>query len=247
MSSDDRVIKSIGFDADDTLWHTENMFQDTQIRLSEMMNAYADKEAVQEHLHRIEVENVKIFGYGIKGFTLSMIETSITMSGGHVTSAEIREIIQMGKRMLEAPLVLMPHAETVLSNLKRHYHLVLITKGDLLDQTNKIDKSGLGGYFDAIEVVSEKDEVSYSRVYESHNIDPSSFMMIGNSIPSDIVPVLNLGGYAVHIPYKTTAIHERFEGQIENGRFCRAYQLTDVPVLVHSLNRPITKNSSNVI
>lgn len=240
-------IDTIGFDADDTLWHTENMFQETQVRLAEMMRRYADDNAVHNHLHAIEVENVKVFGYGIKGFTLSMIETAITMSKGAVTSSEIHEIIAMGKQMLQSPLTLMPHAETVLANLKRRYTLLLITKGDLLDQTNKIDKSGLADYFDGVEVVSEKDEKSYAAVLKRHSVDPNRFMMVGNSIPSDIEPVLALGGFAVQVPYQFTAVHELFDGNIDNPRFFRADCLSDIPGLVERVHRPITGNSTSVI
>ncbi len=247
MTNSNTGIGVIGFDADDTLWHTENLFQETQLRLAEMMCQYADDKAVQNHLHETEVKNVKVFGYGIKGFTLSMIETAITMSQGNVTSGEIHEIIQMGKRMLQAPLTLMPHAETVLANLKNSHSLILITKGDLLDQTNKVDKSGLSHYFDGVEVLSEKNEVSYAAVFERYAIDPAHFMMVGNSIPSDVEPILGLGGYAVHIPYKVTAIHEVFDGSIENEKFFKAECLSEMPSLVSRLNKSITKNSSVVI
>lgn len=247
MIDADRAITTIGLDADDTLWHTETLFQDTQLRLAEMMCRYADERAVQARLHAIEIENVKVFGYGIKGFTLSMIETAITLSQGHVTSDEIHEIVGMGKRMLQAPLTLMPHVETVLANLNRQFRLLLITKGDLLDQTNKVDKSGLSGYFEGVEVVSEKDNASYTAVFDRYEIKPTHFMMIGNSIPSDIEPVLNLGGYAVHVPYQITAIHELHDGKIENERFFKAGSLSEVPGLVGRLNHSITKNSSIVI
>ncbi len=243
MTQPETKIETIGFDADDTLWHTENMFQETQTRLAEMMRGYASDEAVQKHLHSIEVENVKVFGYGIKGFTLSMIETAITMSKGAVTSEEIHEIIVMGKRMLQSPLTLMPHAETVLANLKRRFRLLLITKGDLLDQTNKVDKSGLADSFDGIEVVSEKNPQSYATVLERYDVDPARFMMVGNSIPSDVEPVLTLGGYAVHVPYQFTAVHEIFDGRIDNSRFFKAECLSEIPGLAERLNRAITKNS----
>ncbi|MEQ9487539.1 MAG: HAD family hydrolase [Alphaproteobacteria bacterium] len=247
MTQINTEIDTIGFDADDTLWHTENMFQETQTRLAEMMRRYAADDAVQNHLHEIEVENVKVFGYGIKGFTLSMIETAITMSKGAVTSAEIHEIISMGKRMLKSPLTLMPHAETVLANLKRRHTLLLITKGDLLDQTNKVDKSGLADYFDGVEVLSEKDEKSYAAVLKRHSVDPSRFLMVGNSIPSDIEPVLDLGGFAVQVPYQFTAVHELFDGKIDNPRFFRTDCLSEIPGLMERFRRPITRNPSSVI
>lgn len=241
------AIRTIGLDADDTLWHTETLFQETQSRLAEMMCRYADERAVQARLQATEIENVKVFGYGIKGFTLSMIETAITLSQGNVTPEEIHEIVGMGKRMLRAPLTLMPHVETVLANLNRRFRLILITKGDLLDQTNKVDKSGLGEYFEGVEVVSEKDKSSYTAVFDRYEIDPANFMMIGNSIPSDIEPVLNLGGYAVHVPYQITAIHELHDGTIESERFFKAGSLSEVPGLIARLNLSITKNSSIVI
>ena len=246
MTNDNMKIVTIGFDADDTLWHTENMFQETQVRLAEMMCRYADDKAVQDHLHETEVQNVKVFGYGIKGFTLSMIETAISMSKGKVTSEEIHEIIAMGKKMLKAPLTLMPHVETVLANLKHNHPLYLITKGDLLDQGNKVDKSGLSHFFDGVEIVSEKNQETYAAVFQRHAIDPAHFMMIGNSIPSDVEPVLGLGGYAVHVPYKSTAVHELFEGTIDSEKFFEANSLSDIPRLVRKLNGQFTKKSSIV-
>lgn len=231
------MIEVIGVDADDTLWHTENMFQETQRRLEDMLAAHAPREEVEERMHATELANVKLFGYGIKGFTLSMVETAIQISKGGITGDEVHEILMMGKKMLEAPIELMPHVETVLNTLGQDHRLVLITKGDVLDQTNKIDKSGLGELFDAVEIVQEKDEANYRAVLDRHGIEADTFLMVGNSVPSDVQPVLDIGGYGVHVPYRHVAVFERHRNDPEHDRFHRIKALSDLPALVRGLAR----------
>ncbi|WP_425405221.1 HAD family hydrolase [Hwanghaeella sp.] len=226
------MISEIGFDADDTLWHCENMFFETQARLEEILEQYAPREEVEAKLHDTELQNVRLFGYGIKGFTLSMVETAVQISGGKITGDEVHEILMMGKSMLDAPVELIPNVRTVLASLQDRYRLILITKGDVLDQTNKIDKSGLGDFFDQIEVVQKKDVDSYRDVLTRHEVDPTQFLMIGNSIPSDVLPVLELGGWGVHVPYRHTAVFERHEDDPPHDRFRRLESLSDLPALV---------------
>lgn len=209
----------IAFDADDTLWHTEQLFQDVQNRLYEMMSAYASVEEVQAHFHDMEMTNVRLFGYGVKGFTLSMVESAIEISNQKISATHIHEIVMLGKRILDAPLDLFAHVEDVLIELKKNHRLFLITKGDVLDQRNKIEKSGLEKLFEKTIVVQEKDVETYRQVFEEHDIDPHSVMMVGNSLKSDILPILEMGGQAVYIPYHVTAHFEKVEEKIDHPQF----------------------------
>lgn len=229
------MVTVIGFDADDTLWHCENMFFETQARLEAILEQHAPRAEVEAKLHDTELANVRLFGYGIKGFTLSMVETAVQISGGKITGDEVHEILMMGKAMLDAPVELMPNVRTVLASLQDRYRLILITKGDVLDQTNKIDKSGLGDFFDRIEVVQRKDVASYRDVLARHEIDAESFLMIGNSIPSDVLPVLELGGWGVHVPYRHTAVFERHEDDPKHDRFRRVESVKELPGLLSEL------------
>ncbi|MDJ0684739.1 MAG: HAD hydrolase-like protein [Alphaproteobacteria bacterium] len=229
------MILDIGFDADDTLWHTESLFQETQARLEDILAQYAPREEVEARLHKTELANVRLFGYGIKGFTLSLVETAIEVSNGQVKASEIQELLMMGKAMLDAPIDLMPGVHAVLETLRAEHRLFLITKGDVLDQTNKIDKSGLGLYFDALEVVQEKSVESYADLFEKHSVRAPHFLMIGNSIPSDVLPVLELGGFGVHVPYHITAVFERADNDPAHDRFHRLDALAELPDLVAQL------------
>jgi len=229
------TLLDIGFDADDTLWHCEHLFAETQAELQEILVKHAPEDEVEAKLHATELENVKLFGYGIKGFTLSMVETAVQISHGRVTGDEVHRILMMGKRMLEAPVDLMPGIRDVLEALRGSYRLLLITKGDVLDQTNKIDKSGLGDLFDAIEVVQNKDTGAYRDVFDRNGVRPGSFLMVGNSIPSDVLPVLELGGWGVHIPYEHVAIHERHDADPPHNRFRRLCHIGELPALVEEV------------
>jgi putative hydrolase of the HAD superfamily len=230
-------IELIAFDADDTLWHTESYFQDTQNRLAEILTDFAPADEVNAQLNAIERKNIKLFGFGIKGFTLSMIETAIEMSNQAVSAAAIHEIIMMGKTMLDAPLDLLPRVEDCLKTLNKDYRLCVITKGDLLDQTNKVDRSGLDHYFRDVEVVSHKTPEDYSDIFERYGIQAKNVMMIGNSIPSDILPVLTLGGFAVHIPYSITALHERHDDYPKGDRFFALDNMSSLPDIISRINK----------
>ncbi|MGO1118157.1 HAD family hydrolase [Rhodovibrionaceae bacterium A322] len=229
------MLRAIAFDADDTLWHNEQYFQETQQRLSEILDQHADHDFVQAELQNMERRNIKLFGYGIKGFTLSMIETAIEITNNRISAAEIHEIIMLGKTMLDAPMTVFDGVEEVLNDLGRDYPLLLITKGDLLDQRNKVDRSGLARLFQRIEVVSEKDSQSYKEIFDSEALKPEEVMMVGNSVPSDIQPVLDLGGHAVHIPYELTAVFERHREDPDSPRFRRLDSITELPALVRQL------------
>jgi len=228
-------IDAIAFDADDTLWHTESLFQTTQKRLEEILDQYAPHDEVAAHLHETETKNIGLFGYGIKGFTLSMIETAIELSGRKVSAADIHEIVMMGKSMLDSPLELMDGVEDVLDQLGRNFPLCLITKGDMLDQQNKIDKSGLASKFRQIEVVSEKDTATYRTLFENFGIAPERTVMVGNSIPSDVAPVLELNGYGVHIPYHVTASFEKHDDDPQHPNFFRLERISQLPDLIRDL------------
>lgn len=223
------VLKTIAFDADDTLWHTEQMFQDIQTRLAEILENYAPVKQVQDRLHATEMSNIKLFGYGAKGFTLSMIETAIDISRGKVTAQDIHEIIMLGKGLLEAPMNLIDGCAEVLEQLKDDYRLFLITKGDVLDQRNKIEKSGLESMFERTLVVQEKDAKTYSALFLEYDIDPNTLAMVGNSMRSDILPILELGGMGIYIPYEVTASFEIVDEDVTHHLLHRLDRISHLP------------------
>ncbi|WOD07333.1 HAD family hydrolase [Marinomonas sp. GJ51-6] len=202
-------INTIAFDADDTLWRNEDIFIHAQDEFIKLLLPYHEESYIRSHLAEIQVSNLENFGYGVKGFTLSMIETAIELTEGRVSGSETHEIIQLAKCMLASPVELLPNIETVLQELKGKFKLLVITKGDLLDQESKLARSGIADYFDIIEVVSEKTEEAYRQILERHKISTEQFLMVGNSLKSDILPILDLGAQAVHIPYHSTWEHEQ--------------------------------------
>ena len=204
----------IAFDADDTLWHNESIFTMTQQKFREMLSSHGP-EVVDQTLSSTQLKNLKHFGYGIKGFILSMIETSIELTGGSVSGKEIQQVLDFGREMLAAPIELLPHVHEVVEELSKNFHLLLITKGDLIDQEIKIARSGLADYFAAVEIVSDKTAETYKKILTQHKINVSRFMMIGNSMRSDIVPVVQIGAHAVHVPYLSTWEHEQDHPPVE--------------------------------
>jgi putative hydrolase of the HAD superfamily len=204
------TITTVAFDADDTLWANEDLFVAAQTRYTALLAPYRHDWDAQE-LHATEQRNLAYFGYGIKGFTLSMIETAIQISAGAVTGHEIAQIIDLAREMVHAPLILLPQVATLIPQLAQSYRLMLITKGDLFDQEAKIARSGLADYFRHIEVVSEKNSSTYANILRRHDINPSEFVMIGNSLRSDILPVVALGAHAIHVPYHLTWQHEHVD------------------------------------
>lgn len=206
-------IRLLAFDADDTLWHNETLYHHAQEQLVELLRETADASTVGERLLQTEKRNIPYFGYGIKSFTLSMIETAVSLTDGRMRGEEVLKIIGFGKQMLQARVELFEHAEKVVSKLSQAYPLMLITKGDLIDQGAKLERSGLAEYFRYVEIVSEKTVESYRRLLQRYQVQAESFMMVGNSLRSDVLPVVELGGMAVYIPYHLTWAHEMVEAQ----------------------------------
>lgn len=198
----------IAFDADDTLWHNERLYTGAQARFAQLLSQYHDPEWIAERLFQTETQNIVHFGYGIKAFALSMIETAVVLTEGRVSGQDVQAVINLAKEMLSAEIELLDLVDETIARLSTIYPLMVITKGDLLDQESKIRRSGLGAYFRYVEVVSDKTSAAYGRVLQRHAIEPSRFLMVGNSLRSDVLPVLELGGNAIHIPYETTWAHE---------------------------------------
>ncbi len=213
------TIKVIGFDADDTLWVNEPFYQDDEKKFCQILKPHFPETETSKVLFQTEMQNLEIYGYGAKGFILSMIETAIHVTDGKITSEEISQIIDIGKTLLEMPIELLDGVERVLQLLQRKYKLILATKGDLLDQERKLQKSGLIGYFHHIEIMSDKHENNYRKLLAHLDIEPHEFLMIGNSIKSDILPVMNIGAKAVHVPFEVTWQHEKHHGSTEKHSF----------------------------
>lgn len=213
------MLKVIAFDADDTLWHNEAYFQETEKKFCTLLENFLPQHTIARELLQTEIKNIELYGYGIKAFILSMIETAIRITDKSIPNEAIDQIIGYGQELLNKPVDLMDGVEDVLQHLKGKYRLVMATKGDLLDQERKLKKSGLENYFHHIEIMSEKKEDDFRKLIKHQDIPPEQFAMIGNSLKSDIVPVLNLGGHAFHIPYHVTWAHERVETQIKNEKF----------------------------
>jgi len=201
----------IAFDADDTLWHNERIYTGVQESFAQLLSPYQPKELVAARLYQTETRNIKSFGYGIKSFTLSMIETAVELTEGRIPAKEIQAIIDLGKGMLDAEVELLEHTAGTLTRLAARYRLMVITKGDLQDQQTKVTRSGLGQYFLHVEVVNDKTREIYRQLLRKLAIQPGRFLMVGNSLRSDILPILELGGQAVYIPYQITWLHESAE------------------------------------
>lgn len=227
---------TIAFDADDTLWHNERYFQISQERFHDLLAPYSDPNHLSERLLASERRNVGRYGYGVKGFTLSMIETAIEVTDQNVPAQVIRELIAVGQDMLAHPIDLLPGVAEVLGALAETHRLMVITKGDLLDQERKVAQSGLGDVFDAVEIVSEKTPESYARIFHAHGIAPDAAMMVGNSMKSDVLPVLKIGGWGVHVPHDLTWALEHAEKPDSHARFREIPTLSDLPSLIASLS-----------
>ena len=224
----------IGFDADDTLWHNESIFINTQEKFREILSSHSP-ELVDQTLSSKQIKNLKHFGYGIKGFILSMIETSIELTNGEIKGNEIQKIVDFSRDMLAAPVELLPYVNEVIDTLSKKYRLLLITKGDLVDQETKITRSGLADYFTGVEIVSDKNSETYKKILCRHDIAVSSFIMIGNSMRSDIVPIIQIGGHAVHIPYYSTWDHEQKHPYINPKNFKQLKHIGLLPGLIEEM------------
>lgn len=221
-------IKVIAFDADDTLWVNEPYFRQTEEAFCNLLGEYASFHELERELLKMEIQNLALYGYGVKGFVLSMVETALRVSNNTISANMVEQILDLGKQMLNQPIELLDGVEEVLETLKGKYRLVVATKGDLLDQERKLKKSNLTGYFHHVEVMSEKDDANYQKLIKHLDIQPDELLMIGNSLKSDIVPVLNVGGHAIHVPYHITWAHEQIEDAIDNDRFKSVESIRDI-------------------
>jgi len=211
-------IKVIGFDADDTLWVNETYFREAEKKFTNLLSQYETPNKIDQELFRMEMDNLPLYGYGVKAFTLSMVESALELSNYNISTKTIEAILNIGKDMLNKPVELLEGVEEVLKVLSKKYRLILATKGDLLDQEQKLEKSGLTDYFHHIEVLSDKKEDNYSKLLNHLDINPSEFLMIGNSLKSDILPLVNIKAHAIHVPFHTTWAHEEVTEEETNGK-----------------------------
>lgn len=223
-------ITVIAFDADDTLWVNEPYFRETEDKFAALLEDFMPRHSIIAELYKTEIANLPLYGYGIKGFMLSMIETLLRITAGKHDSKVVEQVIELGQEMLNKPIELLDGVEEVLKALHGKYKLVVATKGDLLDQQRKLTKSGLDHYFHHIEIMSDKQEKDYQKLLKHLDCNPESFLMLGNSLKSDVLPVLNIGGHAVHIPYHTTWVHESIDHTIEHPNFYEMESLSEVLV-----------------
>ena len=229
------ALSAIAFDADDTLWHNERFFRLTHDHFSDLLSDYAGRDHLEERLLEAERRNVGRYGFGIKGFVLSMIETALEVTDNRVPGAVIGEIVAAGREMLTHPIELLPHAEAVLARLKGRYPLLVITKGDLIDQERKIAQSGLGEVFDGVEIVSTKTPAVYAEIFRRRAIPLDAAMMVGNSLKSDVLPVLALGGWGVHVPHELTWALEHDTAPEDSARFRLIDDLGQLPALLDQI------------
>ena len=223
------TIVAVGIDADDTLWHNESLFHLTQQQFFALLEDYGEADHMMARLVDVERKNLRLYGYGVKGFTLSMIETAIDLTRGAVPAKTIERILELGRSLLDYPIEPLDGVAETLPALKGKYRLIVITKGDLLNQEQKLARSGLGDHFDAIEIVSEKDAETYRRIARRHSIAPENTVMIGNSLKSDVLPALEAGLWGIHIPYPITWAHERAEPPADATRYARLETMREVP------------------
>lgn len=230
------MIEVIAFDADDTLWHNERHYTEAKEKFTQILARYHEQSWIEEKLDATELQNLNRYGYGIKSFALSMIETAIQLTEGRITGYEVQEVIAIAWDMLSKPMEIFDGVRETMQALSESYQLLLITKGDLFEQEAKIARSGIGDSFRGIEIVAEKTPQAYQAILQKHQIQPAQFVMIGNSLKSDILPVLAIGGMGIHIPYETTWVHELVpEEELEGKVFIRLASIAHVPVLLTSL------------
>ncbi len=222
------TFKIVAFDADDTLWVNEPYYRETERKFFALLANFASEKVLAEELYKTEMQNLPLYGYGAKGVTLSMTETALRISNNRIKAATVSAILELGKELINKPLVLLEGVQEVLKKLKKSgIRPIVITKGDLLDQERKLAKSGLQNYFHHVEIVSGKAEADYQKLMTRLGIEPEDFLMIGNSRKSDIIPVVNLGGYAIYVPYHTSWQHEKAE-KIESNRCIEAGKINDI-------------------
>ncbi|ATU90909.1 HAD family hydrolase [Phyllobacterium zundukense] len=225
-------ITTIGFDADDTLWQNEQFFRTSEKHFADLLSPHVEIADLSDRLLAIEKRNLDLYGFGIKGFTLSLIETAVEVTEGQVPSSVIAEILAAGREMLRHPVETLPHVQETLEQLADQYRLVLITKGDLFDQERKLAQSGLGDFFDAVEIVSNKDRATYQRVFSRHGDGAERAMMIGNSLKSDVVPAIEAGSWGIFVPHELTWALEHVDAPVAEPRFREIGHLGElVPLL----------------
>jgi putative hydrolase of the HAD superfamily len=229
-------IEVVAFDADDTLWHSESLFAVTEERVAELLAPYVDPDTLERELLAVERRNLGVYGYGVKGFTLSTVETALAVTGGRITTDEVATILSWGKELLSHPVDLLDGVEETLHELAGEQRLALITKGDLFHQESKIAESGLGELFEHVSVVVEKDETTYARFAAQLSVTPDRMLMVGNSLRSDVLPVLAIGGRAVHIPYHVTWAHEAVAAP-EDAGYVELATIRELPAHLEAVSR----------
>lgn len=229
-------ITTVGLDADDTLWHNETIFRLTHARFVDLLDDHGDAETIEARLAEVERRNLRLYGYGVKGFTLSMIETAMELCDGGAPPEVVREILAAGREMLAHPVETLPGVDETIAELSDRYRLILITKGDLLDQERKLAASGLGERFSAVEIVSEKDRATYDRVFSRHGTGPTEAVMAGNSMKSDVLPAIAAGAFGVHIPYAVTWAHELADAPENEPRYVSLSRIDELPDWIATIN-----------
>lgn len=235
MTPQKRILTTIGFDADDTLWENQCFYSACEEGLAKLLAGYCDIESLPEKLLECQKRNLQVYGFGIKGFTLSMIETAIEVTDGSVPTTVIREILALGHDMLYHPVEMLPHVQATLEKLRGSYRLVLITKGDLMDQERKLAESRLIRFFEAVEVVSDKTMETYARVFTRTGDGPGQSMMVGNSLKSDVVPAIQAGCWGVYVPHDLTWRLEHVDAPVHEPRFRRLAHVGELPALLKEL------------
>ena len=234
MEIDYSHIKVIGFDADDTLWVNETYFREAELEFAKLLAQYETANTIDQELFKKEMQNLPLYGYGVKGFVLSMVEMALELSNYNVSNETIEAILNICKEMLNKPVELLEGVEETLKALSKEFRLILLTKGDLLDQERKLEKSGLTKYFHHIEVLSDKKEANYLNLLSHLDIDASEFLMIGNSLKSDILPIINIKAHAIHVPFHTTWLHEQVnEEETNNKPFKTVHSLLNIKGLLY--------------
>ncbi|MBD7941733.1 HAD family hydrolase [Brevundimonas guildfordensis] len=227
-------VTTVGLDADDTLWHNETLFRLSQKRFAELLADHAEEPVMMDRLAQVERRNLRLYGYGVKGFTLSMLETAMELCDGSAPPHIVREILAAGREMLVHPVETLPGVADTVAELSTRYRLILITKGDLMDQERKLAASRLGDYFSGVEIVSEKDRATYSTIFSRHGVVPASAAMVGNSMRSDVLPAIEAGAWGIHIPYPITWAHELAEAPEGHPRFVSLSRFDEVPAWLNA-------------
>lgn len=221
-------LKVIAFDADDTLFINEPYFEETAEKFYDLMADYQSQHGIAQELYKTQIDNLPLYGYGIKGYIMSMIEAAVKISVGTISAKHIASIIELGKELIQQPIVLIEGVEDTLKALYGKYKLVVATKGDLKDQQRKLHNSGLGHYFHHIEIMSDKEPLNYQKLLQRLEVEPDEFLMIGNSLRSDVLPVLEVGGYACHVPFHTTWEHERIDHAVIHDKFIEIKEVREL-------------------